>query len=263
MMVQFSLPSKLVGSKGSLSLKRPKKQTRGTSVSAWANLWMEWREKFWWEYFNGIDGSVQYGAALMIRWREQHGPGGKHWWECTVWCSPHDQVEGAAWAWGQTLFCWGNVLEVTPSNPMPNPQSPPPTPIYKFEDLVAKQHNLYNKWKWSMYKLWLVPIAISSGSFVPRLLAHQEPGYEAALARNRKHILNVRSTVTFHSLSSFCSGDNQGVVHTKRWRKHKDETTHYETTSSLLSSSSTDKATCFVPPDSERASPPAIEQCTS
>ena len=24
------------------------------------------------------DESVQYGAALMIRWREQHGPGGKH-----------------------------------------------------------------------------------------------------------------------------------------------------------------------------------------
>ena len=66
MMVQFSLPSKLVGSRGSLSLKRPKKQTRGISVSAWANLWMEWREKFWWEHSNGIDGDVRYGAAL--RW---------------------------------------------------------------------------------------------------------------------------------------------------------------------------------------------------
>ena len=66
MMVQFSLPSKLVGSRGSLSLKRPKKQTRGISVSAWANLWMEWREKFWWEHSNGIDGGVRYGATL--RW---------------------------------------------------------------------------------------------------------------------------------------------------------------------------------------------------
>ena len=45
---------------------------------------------------------------------------------------------------GQTLFCLGNVtkmFDVTPSNQLPRPLSPPfHFVLFKFKDLVAKQH---------------------------------------------------------------------------------------------------------------------------
>ena len=203
----------------------------------------------------------------MIRWREQHGPGGEHWWECTVWCSPHDQVEGATWAWGRTLFCWGNVLEVTPSNPLPNPQSPPPTPIYKFEDLVAKQHNLYNKWKWFMYKcinydlfqlLYLV-VALYPGSWLIKSLGTRllllGTGNTFLMSDQLWHSTPFPHSTPVITRELYIPRDEGNTLkmklHTMKPRHHS------------LSSSSTDKATCFVPPDSERASPPAIEQCTS
>ena len=44
----------------------------------------------------------------------------------------------------RVLFCLGNVtylLDVTPSNPLPHPLSPPPAPYhFGFKVLVAKQH---------------------------------------------------------------------------------------------------------------------------
>ena len=175
----------------------------------------------------------------MIRWREQHGPGGEH---CSVggmcWklplatqCQIHNHLHPLPYT---SLKIWllSNIIYITSENDLCINYD-----LFQLLYLVVASY----PGSWLIKSLGMRLLLLGAGNtfLMSDQLWHSTPFPHSAPVITRELYIPRDE------------GNTKMKLHIMKPRHHS------------LSSSSTDKATCFVSPDSERASPPAIEQCTS